>query len=70
MKNETINFTTDLGAMSVDQFCVWASIGKTKFYEEVQRGNIVVRKIGRKSIVASTDAQSWLNSLPTVGGGR
>ena len=58
MKSVTTKFTTDLGAMSVDQFCVWASIGKTKFYEEVKKGNIVVRKIGRKSIVANSFASA------------
>lgn len=57
----------DRGAMSVDEFCAWASIARSKFYREVGAGRIKLRKIGRKSIVTMTDAQNWLNALPVVG---
>lgn len=57
----------DRGAMSVDEFCAWASIARSKFYREVGAGRITLRKIGRKSIVTMTDAQNWLNALPVVG---
>lgn len=54
------------GALTVDEFCGWASIGRSKFYEEVKAGRIVLRKIGRKSVVTMPDAISWINSLPVV----
>lgn len=54
------------GAMSVDEFCAWVSIGRSKFYREVSSGRIQLRKIGRKSVVTMADAQMWLASLPTV----
>ena len=55
-------------AMTVDEFCGWANIGRSKFYQEVNEGRIKLRKIGRKSIVTTTDAEIWLASLPEAGG--
>ena len=54
-------------AMSVNEFCGWAGIGRSKFYQEVADGRIPIRKIGRRSVVLIADAQSWLESLPTAG---
>ena len=58
---------SDKGALTVDEFCSWAGIGRSKFYNEVKAGRIRVRKIGRKSVVAMADAQAWLESLPVAG---
>lgn len=55
------------GALTVNEFCSWASISRAKFYREVTEGRIRVRKIGRKSVVIVTEARSWLENLP-VGG--
>ena len=52
------------GAFSVDEFCGWASIGRSKFYQEVAAGRIRLRKIGRKSVVTMPDALAWLSELP------
>jgi len=54
------------GTLTVDEFCSWASIGRSKFYQEVNAGRITLRKIGRKSVVTMADAMSWVNSLPVV----
>lgn len=54
----------DKGALTVPQFCDWASIGRSKFYQEVNEGRIRIRKVGRKSVVTVSDAQAWLASLP------
>jgi len=54
------------GAFSVDEFCAWASIGRSKFYGEVNEGRIRLRKVGRKSIVTDSDARAWLEALPTL----
>ncbi len=51
-------------AMTIDQFCRWACIGKTKLYAEVKSGRITLRKIGSKTIVLRSDGEAWLNSLP------
>ena len=54
------------GAMSVDEFCRWACIGKTKAYSEAKAGRLQLRKIGAKTVVLRTDAEQWLRSLPTA----
>lgn len=54
------------GAMSVDEFCRWACIGKTKAYSEVKAGRLQLRKIGAKSIIFRADAEAWLRNLPTA----
>ena len=59
----------DRGAMSVDEFCGWASIGRSKFYQEVGAGRIRLRKIGRKSVVTMPDALAWLSNLPVAAWG-
>lgn len=55
------------GALSVEDFCGWAGISRSRLYREVAEGNIKLRKIGRKSVVTMTDAQAWLAALPVVG---
>ena len=57
-----------VGAFTVNEFCHWAKIGRTKFYSEVSSGRLVVRKAGRKSLVSVKDAEAWLNSLPSASG--
>lgn len=57
---------TASGAMSVDEFCRWACIGKTKAYAEVKAGRLQLRKIGAKSIIIRADAEAWLRNLPTA----
>jgi hypothetical protein len=43
-------------------------LGRTKFYEEVSAGRIVLRKVGRKRLVLEEDWRAYLTSLPAVGG--
>lgn len=52
------------GAMTVNEFLVWARIGRTKFYQEVSNGSIVLKKVGTKSVITYDDAEAWLNALP------
>lgn len=52
------------GALTVDQFCVWANIGRSKCYQEVAESRLRLRKVGRKSIITLPDAKDWLNNLP------
>ena len=59
-----MNTTSQKGAYSVNEFMAWASIGRSKFYQEVNEGRLKIRKIGAKTVVTATDANAWLNSLP------
>jgi hypothetical protein len=58
--------SSDVGAMSVDYFCRWACIGRTKVYAEIKAGRLVMRKIGAKSVILRADAEEWLRSLPAA----
>jgi hypothetical protein len=55
---------TSGGAMSVDEFCRWACVGKTKAYAEAKAGRLQLRKIGSKTVIIRSDAEQWLRSLP------
>jgi hypothetical protein len=58
--------TTSGGAMSVAEFCQWASVGTTTAYAEAKTGRLEMRKIGSKTVIIRSDAEQWLRSLPTA----
>lgn len=62
MQNETPE--PKVGALSINAFCEWANIGRTKYYDLVSRKEITPRKIGGKPVILMKDAEAWLNSLP------
>ena len=58
--------TTERGAFPFKEFCKWASISAPTAYKEVNEGRLELRKIGKKSVILKTEADRWLNSLPTA----
>lgn len=60
--------TEDIGpaALSITGFCAWASISRAQVYREIHAGRLVMRKIGKKSIIRTSDAVAWLEALPTA----
>lgn len=44
-----------------------AGISRSTLYKEIRRGELRVRKIGRRSIILIDDLKEWLDSRPTVG---
>ncbi|MDA9529888.1 excisionase [Bradyrhizobium sp. CCBAU 25338] len=52
--------------MSVEEFCRWACVGKTKAYAEAKAGRLVLRKIGAKTVIIRADAEAWLRALPAA----
>ena len=51
---------------TIPQCCRLAAIGRTKFYELVASGEIPVRKVGKKSLVAAADLKRWADRLPAI----
>jgi excisionase family DNA binding protein len=51
---------------TISECCRLAAIGRTKFYELVASGEIPVRKVGKKSLVAAADLKRWTEQLPAV----
>ncbi len=58
----------DIGpaALSITGFSAWASISRAQIYREIRAGRLVMRKIGKKSIIRTSDAVAWLDALPTA----
>jgi excisionase family DNA binding protein len=52
---------------TIPQCCRLAAIGRTKFYELVASGEIPIRKVGKKSLVAAADLKRWAERLPAIG---
>jgi excisionase family DNA binding protein len=52
-------------ALSIEQACAVASLGKTKLYEIVAAGTLKTRRLGRRRLILVTDLRSFLRSLPT-----
>lgn len=50
-------------ALSVSEFCDTCSISRSLFYQEVKAGRILVLKVGKRTLIAATEAHRWLNSL-------
>jgi excisionase family DNA binding protein len=49
--------------MSIQAFCAWAGIGRTKVYEEIEAGRLSTVKVGRRRLVPMQQAQLWLEGL-------
>ena len=51
---------------TIGQSCQLAAIGRTKFYELVASGEIPIRKVGKKTLVAAGDLKRWAERLPAI----
>ncbi|MCA0341722.1 MAG: helix-turn-helix domain-containing protein [Proteobacteria bacterium] len=54
----------DRGALKIEQFCHWASIGRSHAYNEAKAGRLRLTKVGKKTLVTVDDAKAWLAKLP------
>jgi excisionase family DNA binding protein len=58
-------------AMSVEEAAKAAGVGRTLLFEEIRKGRITARKVGRRTIIMTAELDAWLKTLPTAGkGGR
>jgi excisionase family DNA binding protein len=55
---------------TIHQCCQMAAVGRTKFYQLIASGEIPVRKIGRRTLIAAADLQSWARRLPVLASKR
>jgi excisionase family DNA binding protein len=56
-------------ACSIAEAAERAGISRSTAYEEIRRGRLRVRKIGRRSIITDEDYRRWLDELPVVEAG-
>src|SRR3954465_14291909 len=43
-----------------------AAVGTSKLRAEVREGRLIVRKLGKRSIVAVRDLENWFAALPSI----
>ena len=58
--------TLEEGAFSIEEFCVWAGIGRSAAYEEINDGRLVARKRGSRTLIPRAAARRWLENLPRL----
>lgn len=51
----------DRGALSINDWCRWSGIGKTKTYELIGNGTLPVVKIGKKTLIRMSDGEALLD---------
>jgi excisionase family DNA binding protein len=52
-------------AVSINEACKLAGIGRSSIYQAIRRGELPIRKSGRRSLILTADLQRWLSELPT-----
>jgi predicted DNA-binding transcriptional regulator AlpA len=55
-------------AVSIADAVQISGIGRSSLYEAAKRGDLPIRKAGRRTLVLTQDIRSWLDALPKVGG--
>jgi excisionase family DNA binding protein len=63
---QTDNLEPTKAAFSVREFCARFNISRDCFYNEVKRGRLRARKLGRKTLILRADADAWAASLPAL----
>lgn len=50
-------------SMTIDEACKQTGIGRTKLFELLNKGEIPRRKLGRKTLILTSDLELFINSL-------
>src|SRR5260370_26703008 len=53
------------GAMSVNDFAIWAGIGRTTAWKEIREGHLRAVKVSARTIIRFADAENWLATRPS-----
>jgi len=48
--------------MSIQAFCAWSSLGRTKVYAELKLQRLRSIRIGGRRLISRADAEAWLES--------
>ena len=54
------------GAMSVNDFALWAGIGRTTAWKEIREGHLRALKVSARTIIRFVDAETWLATRPQL----
>jgi hypothetical protein len=62
----TLQLEKTKGAMSVNDFAVWAGIGRTTAWKEIREGRLRAVKVSTRTIIRFSDAEGWLAARPQL----
>jgi excisionase family DNA binding protein len=54
-------------AYSINEVCAATNLGRDAVYGAISRGELVARKLGKRTIVTSRDLERFLHDLPHAG---
>jgi excisionase family DNA binding protein len=61
--------TSEPLAVSVSEAVRLTGVGRSSLYEAIRRGDLPIRKAGKRTLVMMEDIRRWLSSLPASTGG-
>lgn len=53
-------------ALSIAEFAQICGVGRSTLYEAIKRGDLKVRKAGRRSLILREEGLDWLAKLPVA----
>ena len=53
-------------SMGVDEAAKAVGIGQTKLREEIAAKRLIARKLGKRTLIAMVDLESWIANLPQI----
>jgi predicted DNA-binding transcriptional regulator AlpA len=56
--------TTATRTIKVAEFCRLYGVSMSKAYEEAREGRLLMKKLGKATVIVREDAENWLQSLP------
>jgi excisionase family DNA binding protein len=54
-------------AFSINEVCASTNLGRDAVYRAIGSGQLVARKLGKRTVVTSRDLDRFLQSLPQAG---
>jgi excisionase family DNA binding protein len=54
-------------AFSVPEVCQQVGLCRDTVYRAIRRGDLVARKVGKRTLILADDLEQFLNSLPAIG---
>jgi excisionase family DNA binding protein len=59
--------TSDRAAFSIAEVIARTGLGRDTVYGLIRDGQLVARKVGRRTLVVNSDLEKFLTSLPVIG---
>jgi len=59
---QPIDLTKPL-ALSIEEVCSLTGLVRTKIYSLIGSGELIARKIGKRTVILRTDLETWLGGL-------